>query len=208
MIQGDIDTSYQVQQRDLFASGRAAEMGGSAYFVWNAIKHHADYETGEAWPGVRGLMRLTGLASDTVVAALAKLQEHHMLRVAGTMGQKQIYIARERLDVRVGKRVLCTVVIDYVPQGMRERLARLQAALAGGLDDEDVWADVDIIPGPGLTWDPERKALRGKLRADEVPTPAVLSSPDKPDVPAVRARLRLQSAEIRATCPQVRSIRS
>lgn len=212
MIRGDIDTTYQTQQRDMFASGLAGEIGMNALGVWLAIKAHADFQTGEAFPGVRRLMDVTGLASKTVQNALQTLQAAHLLRIARKDGRRHIYIARERLDVRVGPRVICTVVVDYVPTQMRERLAKLQAAAAGDLEDADVWAQVDILPGPGFTWDAERKALRGRARADEVPAVAHDGgghSPEKPAVADVRAHLRQLADEARgkARNPQRRPIR-
>lgn len=174
MVGGSIDTTYQTQQRDMFASGLAAQIGVSALAVWLAIKSHADFATGESYPGVRRLMQLTGQASKTVQNALGTLQAWHLLRISRKVGQKHYYIARERIDVRVGSRVVSTIVVDYVPNVMRKRLERLKAANAGDIEAQDVWAEVDVIPGPGFVWDPHTKALRGKLRADEIPVPNAL----------------------------------
>lgn len=174
MVGGSIDTTYQTQQRDMFASGLAAQIGVSALAVWLAIKSHADFTTGESYPGVRRLMEVTGQASATVQNALATLREWHLLRISRKVGQKHYYIARERIDVRVGLRVVCTIVVDYLPNTMRQRLERLKAANAGDMDAQDVWAEVDVIAGPGFTWDSEARALRGKLRADEIPVPNAL----------------------------------
>lgn len=176
MIEAEIDTTYQTQQRDLFASGLAAQVGPPALAVWLAIKAHADFATGEAWPGVRKLMQDTGMASATVQKAVAALLEHKLLRVARVEGQKHIYIARERMSVRVGRRIICSIVIDYVPLAMRQRLEAIKADVqAGALDgadvDADVWADVEVVPGEGLEWDASTRSLRGRLRADEVPLP-------------------------------------
>lgn len=203
-IRGNIDTTYQTQQRDMFSSGLAGEIGMNALGVWLAIKAHADFQTGEAYPGVRRLMDVTGLASKTVQNALQALQAAYLLRIDRRQGRRHIYLARERLDVRVGSRVICTVVVDYVPTQMRERLAKLQAAAAGNLDDADVWADVEILPGPGFTWDAERKALKGRLRADDVPlasSPSPAPVTDQPAVTDVRQRLRQLTDHLRVDPP-------
>ncbi len=168
-LKGEIDTTYQTQQRDMFTSGLAASIGVNAFAVWHAIKSHANYETGKCWPGIRRLMELTGIASASVQGAIKSLEQAHLLRVT-RLGKKNIYVARERMDVRVGKRVICTIVVDYVPNTMRERLALLkEAALQGDMDSDDVWADVDVIPGPGMVYDKRSGMFKGRMRADEVP---------------------------------------
>jgi len=173
-VTGDIDTTYYTQQRDMFASGLAAEIGVNAFAVWHAIKSHADFQTGVSWPGIRRLMLLTGLSTDPVQTAIKKLVAAHLLRVT-KRGQKNVYIARERMDVRVGSRVICTVVVDFVPTAMRERLARLKAATQG--DDvaaADVWAEVELIPGPGLVLDQKTGTYKTAMRADAVPVQRAL----------------------------------
>lgn len=176
-VQGDIDTTYHTQQRDMFASGLAAEIGVNAFAVWHAIKSHADFQTGVAWPGIRRLMLLTGLSTDPVQAAIKKLVENHLLRVT-KRGQKNIYVARERMDVRVGDLVICTIAIDFVPSTMRERLAKLKRSAAGEIEGADVWAEVELIPGPGMRQDTNGGSFKTAMRADQIPTqlPCVESS--------------------------------
>lgn len=182
MISGDIDTTYHTMQRDLFASGLAAQIGTNAFATWSAIKVHADFESGKAWPSVRRLAEMTGLGLATVMRAIEILEKAHMLRKevrgwpgnpAGKRGRSHTYVARERMDVRLGSRVLCTVVIDYVPLQVHKRLAAVKAALhKPGQADPDVWAQVEIIPGDGFVWDPERKLLTAQIHASEVPAQA------------------------------------
>ena len=167
-VRGDIDTTYHTQQRDMFASGLAADIGVHAFAVWHAIKSHADFQSGVGRPGIRRLVELTGSSDKTVQAAIKKLVDAHLLRVT-KKGQKNVYVARERMDVRVGDRVICTVVIDFVPSKMRERLAKLKGATAGEIESEDVWAEVELIPGPGLVMDLKTGTFKASLRADEVP---------------------------------------
>ena len=122
---GEIDTTYQTMQRDLFAGGLAAKIGANAFAVWSAIKYHADFESGHAWPSIRRLAEMTGIGKTSVMRAVATLEAEHMLRKAATgwpsnpskggRGHSHTYIACERLDVRLGARVICTIVIDYVP---------------------------------------------------------------------------------------------
>lgn len=169
-MQGKIDSSFQTEQRDLFASGIVAEIGVNAYAVWSAIKYHADFATGEAWPGMRRLGELVGLSKSTVDRAVDVLEKARMLRVlkAGGKRRGQTYIARERMAVRLGDRILCTIVVDYVPSRLRGQLDRIEAALTKG-GDPDAFADVEIIPGEGFAWDAPAGVLRGRIPARDLP---------------------------------------
>lgn len=169
-----IDSSFATSQRDLFESGLAAEIGMNSFGVWTAIKHHSDYETGRAWPGMRRLAELTGLNKDTVNGCVRSLIEHKLLRVveAGGPRKSNTYIARERLDVRLGDRILCTLVMDYVPARLRGQIRDIEDGLRKGKASEEVFAHVEIIPGPGFAWDPKANVLRAAIPARELPAPA------------------------------------
>lgn len=170
-IQGQIDSSFTTEQRDLFASGLVAEIGVNAYAVWHAIKYFADYGDGTAHPGMRKLGEKLGLGKSTIQRAVEVLIEAKMLRVVKASiphRRGQTYIARERMAVRVGNAVLCTIVLDYVPERFRGQLKRLGKALDGG-NDPEIWAEVEIIPGAGFEWDPTTKTLRGKISARTLP---------------------------------------
>jgi DNA-binding transcriptional ArsR family regulator len=148
-----IDTSFQTMQRDLFESGTVARIGVNAFAVWQAIKAHADYQTGVCWPSIRRLMALTGLASQSVQGALAILQGAHMLRVR-RQGRRNYYIARERMDLRLGELLICTVVVDYVPASLRETLPKVKELMEGkGAGDPALLAQIEILPGEGFVWD-------------------------------------------------------
>lgn len=166
-IEGRINTTFGTYQADLFESGLVAQIGPNAFATWAAIKAHADYQTGVAWPSVRRLMQLTGLASATVQKCLSTLEASHLLR-SEVRGKRRYYVARERLDVSIGARVLCTIVVDYVPASIRDKLKRVKDALADG-SDPDAFASVDIIPGAGFHWDENAKVLRASIAAEEIP---------------------------------------
>jgi DNA-binding Lrp family transcriptional regulator len=169
-MKGKIDASFQTEQRDMFASGIVAEIGVNAYAVWSAIKYHADFQTGEAWPGMRRLGELVGLSKSAVDRAVDALEAAKLLRVVKSSNKRrgQTYVARERMAVRLGSRVLCTIVIDYVPAKMRGTLDKIEKALEGKAGSE-AFADVEIIPGEGFLWDATENVLRGRIEAREVP---------------------------------------
>ncbi|KGC59674.1 helix-turn-helix domain protein [Burkholderia pseudomallei MSHR7498] len=180
-MQGRIDTTFGTYQRDLFESGLVAEIGPNAFAVWCLIKSHSDWNTGTCFPSFRRLMERTGLASATVQKAVACLEAAHLLR-SERRGQRRYYVARERLDVKLGDRTLCSIVIDYVPNRLRERLGRIKAALETGENDPDAFAHVEIIPGKGFMWDSNAGALRTAIHVADFPQ-AAEPPPEKPFSP-------------------------
>jgi hypothetical protein len=183
-----IDTTFQTMQRDLFESGIAAQIGMSAFGLWQAIKSHADFDTGEAEPGIRRLAEMTGMGKSTVSECVKILEKHKMLRVI-TKGKGKsgtLYVARERLDIRLGARVLCTIVVDYIPIRMGERLKAISEAVNDrGRVDAEALTNCEIIPGDGFRWDSNEGVLKAAL-----PTPELIPPPDEIDEdfahPAVR----------------------
>ena len=67
--------------------------------------------------------------------------------------------------------------------------------MSGDMDSEDVWADVDVLPGPGMVYDKQSGMFKGRMRADEVPEEA-LPRP-KADVALAREKLRKLANETR-----------
>lgn len=192
-MQGRIDTSFQTLQRDLFSSGLAAKIGMNSFGVWLAIKSHADYNTGKAWPGMRRLADLTGLSLGAIHKSVQILVDAKLLRVekeskGGRRGQT--YIACERLDVRLGDRVLCTIVVDYVPATLRATVNLISQALATGESSPETFAQVEIIPGPGLAWHSESQSLVGMVSSKELPPPDLTEEQLK--LPMVQKVLALQ----------------
>lgn len=99
-LRGDLDTTYQTQQRDMFTSGLAASIKANAFAVWHAIKSHADFQTGECW------LHQEANGSDwsfhrSDPSCNQKLKAFHLLRVS-KRGRRNHYVARERMDVRIG----------------------------------------------------------------------------------------------------------
>jgi DNA-binding transcriptional regulator YhcF (GntR family) len=171
-MQGRINTSFATYQADLFESGLVAQIGPNAFALWSAIKAHADYQTGLAYPSIRRLMELTGLASATVQKCLHTLEDAKLLR-SEVKGRSRYYIARERLDISLGSRVLCTVVVDYVPAKLRAQVQAVKEALESGKDDPEVFASVEIVPGAGFVWDSTANVLRGTVSASQMPATAI-----------------------------------
>jgi hypothetical protein len=192
-MQGRIDTSFQTLQRDLFASGLAAKIGMNAFGVWLAIKSHADYNTGKAWPGMRRLSDLTGLSLGLIHRSVQTLVDAHLLRVekASKGGRRgQTYVACERMDVRLGDRVLCTIVLDYVPATLRASLNSIDQALTTGEANAETFAQCRIIPGAGFAWDADSRGLIGSISSRDIPPPEL--SEEQMKQPLVQRVLAIQ----------------
>ncbi len=165
MIQGQIDTTFTTSYRDMIAAGTIAEIGVNAFGVWEAIKAHADFNTGQAWPGMRTLGRLTGLSAATVQRAIQTLLAANLLRViqSNTRRRGQTYLACERLRVTLGNTLICTVMVDYIPAALRQKVQRVTQALQTGENDPHAFASVTVIPSAGLVWDSVTCTLKGAL---------------------------------------------
>lgn len=73
------------------------------------------------------------------------------------------------MAIRIGNTVICTIVVDYVPTNLRQKINRIEQALQTGEHDAEAWAEVEIIAGTGFVWDEVSKSLKGQLRASEIP---------------------------------------
>lgn len=96
-----------------------------------------------------------------------------MVRVVkeSTRKRGQTYIARERMAVRIGSALICTIVVDYVPSKFRGQVNRIAMALESAETDPEAFSEVEVIPGPGFVWDALSGRLRGQIAASELPAP-------------------------------------
>lgn len=180
-MQGTLDTTFGTFQRDLFESGLVAQIGPNSFAVWTAIKHHADFNSGIARPGIRRLCELTGLTDKTVMKCIDTLKDARLLRIIEQGSRKKAtrYIATERLDVRLGNRLLCTIVLDYIPTQIRETLNKIGQTLKSGEPNPDAFAQVEIVPGEGFSWDANRGVLRASIPISDLPpSPRAEISPE------------------------------
>lgn len=163
-----LDSTYLTIQRDLFESGLVAEIGPNSFAVWNAIKCHADFNTGLCYPGMRCLAEKVGLSPASVQRAVKILIDNYLLRVVSKHGKRrgQTYIARERLDVRVGELIVCTVVMDYIPSKLKTKIKSIKNALSEGKND--ALSLVEIIPGKGFEYDQSTGLFKKEMKVDEI----------------------------------------
>lgn len=170
-MEGRIDSTFGTFQRDMFESGLVSEIGANCFVIWIAIKTHADFNTGTAWPSIRRIAEITGLSSMTVQKALKELQAAHLLKIVKTGNQRQStkYVARERLDVRLGNRLLCRIVMDYVPAKIKATMHSIQETLKSGERNPEAFSQVEIIPGEGFNWNAETGTLQAHIPIRDIP---------------------------------------
>lgn len=169
-LSGTIDSTFTTSQRDLFLSGVVAEIGANAFAVWHAIKVYADYNTGKAFPGMRRLGKDVGMSAATVKRAVDILETNKMLRIVENHTKKkgQTYNARERLSIRFGEILICTIVVDYVLAQIKDKLRNIKEALKVGESSPDLSAMVEIIPAPGFLFDQSTGTFKSEIA---VPNP-------------------------------------
>lgn len=162
---GNIDSTFTTSQTDLFNSGMVAQIGSNAYTVWSAIKRYADFNTGEAFPGMRKLANDCGTSTATVLRAIEVLKNHKLLRIVSshTKTKGQTYIARERISIKFGEILICTIVVDYIPAKIKTRLRNIKEALKVGESSNELFAEVEIIPAAGFVYDQNSGSFKGNL---------------------------------------------
>lgn len=190
MLKGEIDTSFETLQQDLFASGLAAEIGMNAFGVWLAIKSHANFKNGACYPSLRRLGEMTGLSVATVQKCLKVLVTENLVRVEnrGKGTRSTLYVARERITVRIGDTPICSIAMDYVPLHLRKRLEDLSEALRTGKNQEEVFALCEIIPAAGFEWN--GRTLSKKISAADLNNLAEVSGHDSELESAFASRLK------------------
>lgn len=168
---GTIDSTFTTSQRDLFVSGVVAEIGANAFAVWHAIKIYADFNTGKAFPGMRRLGLDVGMSAASVKRAVDVLETNKLLRIVESHTKKkgQTYIARERLSIRLGDILICTIVVDYIPSKIKDKLKNIKEALKVGESSGDLFAQVEIIAASGFLYDQTTGNFKGAIAVENLP---------------------------------------
>jgi hypothetical protein len=174
-INVNANTTYLTTQRDLFDSGMVAKIGAPAFTIWNAIKAHADFNTGQAFPGLRKLAQICGMGKSSAQRAVESLEKNNLVRVILPAGSRrgQTYIARERIEVKIGKVMVCTVVMDYVPAKLNKTISSIRSSLSDGRIDGSL---VEIIPGDSFQVDAVSGKISRYVPHDEIVPPTARKS--------------------------------
>jgi hypothetical protein len=130
----DIDTSFFSLFRQMFIQGTVAEIGGTAFTVYCAIKAHVDFSTGESFPSQKLLAEQTGFSERQIIKSLKILEQHRLLEKTREH-TRNIYRLKERLVI--DKTMVATW--DYLPATLKKARQELRNfALTGELKDAKV----------------------------------------------------------------------
>lgn len=114
-------------------SGEAAKMGATAFLVYTVIKSHADYNTGDAFPGLEVIAEKAGITTRQVMRELRKLEQMGYVRKY-RVGRKSHYQLREKIPIRDRLGNLTAVATwDYVPKGVRAAVDELKHLVVTGV---------------------------------------------------------------------------
>lgn len=199
-LQGEIDTTFQTHQRDIFSSGLVAQIGSDAFCVWSVIKYHADFNTGIAYPGIRRLIGMTGMSSLTVQNCIKTLEKHNLLKVdKGGRSRTNRYTARERLQVKIGGQLICSIYVDYKPSKIRDQLRRLKNSLspdAGDDQDSKIFAEVEIVIDPKFKLDETTQTFKGDFVFDRQASNKIQDSDDDLALAAANNGMCMAESEV------------
>jgi hypothetical protein len=93
------------------------------------------------------------------------LVEAKLLRIVtkGGGSKSSRYVARERLDVYLGKRVVCFIVVDYIPATIRQTIRDIESGIQSDHWHDDVFASCEVYPGDGFAWDAATQSLKAEV---------------------------------------------
>lgn len=118
----------------MFVQGTVAEIGGTAFTVYCAIKAHTDFNTGDSFPSQKLLAEQTSFSERQIIKSLKVLEQHGLLEK--TKEQKHnVYRLKERLVI--DKTTVATW--DYLPATLKKARQELKNfALTGELKDAKI----------------------------------------------------------------------
>ena len=114
----------------MIAEGMIADIGVYS-FVYTAIKSHINYSTGEAFPSIELIAKLTGMTDRQAIKSLAVLEQKGLV-TKERHGRKNHYKLNELFNIQRGDDVIGSATIEYKPNTIQETIQELKEALAEG----------------------------------------------------------------------------
>jgi hypothetical protein len=127
------ETTFFHVFRSMFGTGDVKKMGVNAYAIYGALKYHADFKTGEAYPGIPVLMGLTGVGRKGTMDALEVLvaMGYCTKTRRGRAGNE--YLLREKIAIEDAEgAIVAQGSFDYMPLGIKRAVHDLKHVLLTG----------------------------------------------------------------------------
>lgn len=118
--------------RTMFTNGDVKQIGPYAFTIYCAVKAHASFHTGEAFPGIDKLVELTGISPAQVKRVLATLEASGYLNIS-KVGRRNHYTLREKVAIQDAHgRPAAVATWDYLPGTVKDTVADLRNVLVTG----------------------------------------------------------------------------
>jgi DNA-binding PadR family transcriptional regulator len=125
-----IDSSWFAVFRQMFLQGTVAEIGGTAFTVYCAIKAHADFNEGISFPSQKLIANQTGFSERQVIKSLKVLEEHGLLEKTKE-NKHNVYRLKEKIVFETAEeRIMATW--DYLPATLRKARQELHHFVVTG----------------------------------------------------------------------------
>ena len=129
----NVEAGWYHNLRSMILDGTAAEMGGTAFLVYNALKCHANLDSGLAYPSQERLATLLKLSVVTISTATNKLVEMGLVK-EHKIGRSKTYRLVERLALLDDAgAVLATAESTYIPKQFKTLLDEVKAYCQAGV---------------------------------------------------------------------------
>lgn len=134
--QGDLfkaDATWFHVFRSMFENETASKIGPYAFTVYCAIKSHADFHSGEAFPSVGALAKKTGISERQIKSALVTLEENALLRKE-KIGRSNHYVLREHIPIleSTSGEVAALATWDYAGMAVKYAVQDLKNVVISG----------------------------------------------------------------------------
>ena len=115
----------------MIAEGMIADIGVYSFAVYTAIKSHINYTTGDAFPSIELIAKLTGMTDRQAIKSLAVLEQKGLV-TKERHGRKNHYKLNELFNIQKGDDVIGSATVEYKPNTIQETIQELKTALAEG----------------------------------------------------------------------------
>lgn len=117
--------------RAMVVQGDIAQVGAHAFAVYAVIKAHANYNSGQAYPSIDLISKLSGVSQAQVKRALNKLEKQGFLTKTKP-GRSNLYTVREKIQINESGLPTALATWNYVPSTVKNTIEELTRAMCRG----------------------------------------------------------------------------